>query len=76
MVYDVRDLGAVGDGMSDDSAVFVEAIGRCRRDGGGTVTVPAGCYLIKPLRPVLIQLKDCLAVEGIARYCLSVPNGK
>ncbi len=31
MVYDVRDLGAVGDGMSDNSAVFVEAIERCRR---------------------------------------------
>ncbi len=50
MTYNVQELGAVGDGITNDSTAFAEAIERCRQTGGGTVMVPAGRYLVNPLR--------------------------
>jgi parallel beta-helix repeat protein len=45
----VRDHGARGDGVHDDSAAFQRAID-AQPDDGGTVEVPAGTYLIDPTR--------------------------
>jgi len=42
----VRDLGAKGDGVAKDTAVFQAALDSCATRGGGIVTVPAGNYLI------------------------------
>ena len=47
--FDVRDLGATGDGRTLDTAALQGAIDACHRAGGGTVRVPAGTYLTKPL---------------------------
>jgi len=44
--YDVRQVGALGDGATDDTAAFQEALTRCAASGGGEVVVPAGNYLI------------------------------
>jgi len=43
----VRDFGAKGDGVADDTAAFRKAMEDCSAKGGGIVTVPAGKYLIK-----------------------------
>lgn len=45
-VYNVRDFGAKGDGKTLDSAALQSAVDACTRDGGGTVLVPAGVFLI------------------------------
>jgi hypothetical protein len=42
----VRELGARGDGVSDDSTAFRDAIEMVIRRGGGTIVVPAGHYLL------------------------------
>ncbi len=42
----VRDFGAVGDGITLDSEAINQAIKACHQGGGGTVFVPAGTYLI------------------------------
>ena len=41
----VIEHGAIGDGLSDDTAVFQAALDSCA-EKGGIVTVPAGTYLI------------------------------
>jgi len=41
----VRDLGAAGDGQSNDTGALQAAIDACASAGGGTVVVPAGSYV-------------------------------
>lgn len=43
----VRDFGAVGDGVNDDTAAIQNAIHYCPK--GGRVLVPAGIYHVRPL---------------------------
>ncbi len=43
----VKDFGAVGDGVQDDTVALQNAINCC--SFGGRVTVPAGTYCIRPL---------------------------
>jgi parallel beta-helix repeat protein len=50
----VRDKGARGDGVQDDTQAFQQAINALPADGG-TVEVPAGTYLIDPLQSVQLR---------------------
>ena len=45
-VYNIRTFGAKGDGTTVDTAALQAAIDACTRDGGGTVLVPAGIFVI------------------------------
>lgn len=45
-VYNIRDFGAKGDGVTLDTAALQAAIDACNRDEGGTVIVPAGVFVI------------------------------
>jgi len=45
VLLNVRDLGAVGDGTTDDTLALQQTIDRCSLLGGGEVLVPAGNYL-------------------------------
>src|SRR6267142_4288751 len=45
-VYDIRDYGAKGDGVTLDTPALQAAIDACNRDQGGTVLVPAGVFVI------------------------------
>ena len=46
-VCSVADFGAKGDGETDDTQAFVDALAYAASLGGGTVFVPAGRYVIK-----------------------------
>ena len=50
----VRDKGARGDGVHDDTSAFQDAIDALPPDGG-TVEVPDGNYLLDPLQPVRLR---------------------
>lgn len=45
-VYNIRDFGATGDGVTLDTAALQAAIDACNRDQGGTVLVPAGVFVV------------------------------
>ncbi len=47
--FNVRDLGATGDGQTFDTAAIQKALDACK-ESGGTVEFPAGNYLSQPLK--------------------------
>ncbi len=49
-VYDIRNYGAVGDGIWIDSPAINEAILDAANDGGGTVMIPEGIYSCHSIR--------------------------
>ena len=53
-VRSVRDYGAFGDGLHDDTAAIQRAIDSLPADGG-TVFVPAGTYLVDALKSVKLR---------------------
>lgn len=46
MIFNVKDFGAVGDGVTDDTAAMQAAIDAASAAGGGTVFVPTGTYIV------------------------------
>ena len=60
-VFNVRDHGATGDGKSLDTAAIQKALDACGDAGGGTVLLPPGTYLSRPL---VIRTKTKLLVES------------
>lgn len=45
-LFNVKDYGAVGDGVADDAGAIQAALNACNAAGGGTVIVPHGTYKI------------------------------
>ena len=68
----VRRFGAKGDGVADDTIAFQSAIDSLG-GGGGVVQVPAGRYLIDPLRSVRMRSHVDLRMAPGARL-LAKPN--
>jgi polygalacturonase len=48
-VFDVRNFGAVDDGLTLNTEAFREAIKTCYEKGGGVVCIPAGTWLTGPI---------------------------
>lgn len=44
-IFDITEYGAIGDGLTDCTEAFQEAIAECNIAGGGKVLVPEGTYL-------------------------------
>lgn len=69
-IYDVRDYGAKGDGVTVDSPAVNAAIEAAAAAGGGTVRFPAGKYLCATIR-----LKSHEGKEGRPAYVLDQVDG-
>lgn len=59
-VFNVREAGAKGDGVTMDTAALQKALDDCGKAGGGTVLLPAGKYLSQPL---MIHTKTTLLIS-------------
>ncbi len=66
-VFDVREGGARGDGLTDDTSVIQKALDECARTGG-TVKLPKGNYYSRPLT---IKTKTTLLLEAGATLTAS-----
>jgi parallel beta-helix repeat protein len=64
-VRSVRDYGAIGDGVHNDTAAFQAAINSLPSTGG-TVTVPAGKYLIDAVKSVRLRSQMHLKMSSDA----------
>ncbi|MDO8588461.1 MAG: glycosyl hydrolase family 28-related protein [Armatimonadota bacterium] len=69
MSVNVVDFGAKGDGVTDNTAVFQKALNAVGKAGGGTVSVPAGRYLIKSH----LEFPQRVAMVGVSQ---AVNNGR
>jgi hypothetical protein len=70
--YNIREFGAKGDGTSLDGAALQAAIDTCSRDGGGTVLVPPGDFVIGT---TALKSNVTLHVSVGARLLGSTNNG-
>lgn len=59
--YNVRDFGAVGDGVTDDTGAFQSGLDAAGADGGGIVFAPRGDYLIA----THLVVPDTVTLEGV-----------
>ncbi|WP_020618439.1 glycoside hydrolase family 28 protein [Paenibacillus daejeonensis] len=46
----IAELGALGDGLTDNTVILQQAIDRCSAEGGGCVLIPPGIWRTGPLR--------------------------
>ncbi|WP_284319032.1 right-handed parallel beta-helix repeat-containing protein [Dyella acidisoli] len=70
-VINVRDKGAKGDGVHDDTSAFQAAVDAL--PGGGTVTVPSGNYIIDAMRAVNLRSNMLLQLAPDATLT-AIPN--
>jgi len=56
----VKDFHAVGDGITDDTAAFNDALGALATTNGGTLLIPPGTYLVGDVR-----LGNGTAIRGL-----------
>jgi hypothetical protein len=68
----VRNTGALGDGVHNDTAAFQAAINSLPSTGG-TVTVPAGRYMIDALTSVKLRSHVRLKLDPLAQL-VAIPN--
>lgn len=61
----VKDFGATGDGVTDDTAAINATIVACNAAGGGTVYLPVGSYLVSGAG---ISLLSGVTLKGSTRH--------
>lgn len=71
-VINVRDKGAKGDGVHDDTSAFQSAIDALP-SSGGTVTVPPGNYIIDAMRAINLRSNMLLQLAPTATLT-AIPN--
>jgi len=49
-ILSIRDFGAVGDGIGDNTKAFSDAIEKAEKNNGGKIVVGAGTYLTGPIK--------------------------
>ena len=60
----VKDFGAVGDGVTDDTAAFSAATAEINAAGGGHLIIPDGTYIVSPESFPMIFTVSNVTIEG------------
>ena len=72
-VFDVRDFGALGNGLTDDAQAIQNAIDQCNRKGGGMVLIPAEHTFMAG--PIQLKSNVNLHVEASATLIANPDEG-
>ncbi|MEF3302104.1 glycosyl hydrolase family 28-related protein [Paenibacillus sp. GYB003] len=70
-VFNAGELGAVGNGVTDDTAALQNAIDLCADGGGGIVFIPPGVYIITNT----LTIRTGVTLEGAGVGALDIPLG-
>lgn len=65
--FNVKDFGALGDGVNDDTVACQNALDAAKANGGGVVLFPAGLYFINP-----IYVGKGVSVQGSGAECTTI----
>lgn len=68
-IVNVKDYGAVGDGVHDDTAAIQQAIGQAQRQGGGVVYLPIGNYRVSASLSIN---SNAITIQGVG---IGINNG-
>jgi hypothetical protein len=72
-VFDVREYGAAGNGVADDTAEINAAIAAAVAAGGGEVFFASGTYLISPTTAAWLTLASNITYSGVGyASCIKV----
>ncbi|WP_233840380.1 right-handed parallel beta-helix repeat-containing protein [Dyella sp. 2HG41-7] len=71
-VLNVKNFGAMGNGVTDDTAAFQAAV-NALPSTGGTIVVPTGNYMINALTGINLRSHTRLSLWGTA-YLKAIPN--
>ncbi len=76
--YNIKDFGAVGDGVTVNTKAVQKAVDACTKNGGGTVEVPPGVYLSGTLRLYShnsLHLQNGAVLKGSSKLSDYTPAG-
>lgn len=74
-VLNVKNFGAIGNGNKDDTAAINSTIKSCFDNGGGTVQIPYGIYMIDALTQIDMKSRCRLQIHPQAQLIV-IPNGE
>ena len=70
----LRDFGAIGDGVTDDAPAFQEALDALATAGGGTLFIPAGQYVIAtPVSKNFSGSASSITITGVESLTMPAP---
>jgi hypothetical protein len=67
--YNVKDYGARGDGVADDTGAIQKTVDRLYAQGGGVLLVPAGTYLVTS-----VNLREGITYQGEGAAVIKRPD--
>lgn len=66
-VFDVKNYGAKGDGITEDQAAFASAIAAIASAGGGTLYIPRGKYILtKDTTGGNVSARGTIEIDGVS----------
>ena len=68
LTLNIKNAGAKGDGMTDDTNIFIQVLQEAGNHNGGLVIIPPGTYRIDPKEP--LPLSSNVHIQGIGQPIL------